>query len=45
MDLLSFGFLTFNQPPHWGDDYDIYLKSQYTVQADFINFYETIFKD
>jgi hypothetical protein len=24
MDLLSFGFLIFNQPPHWGDEYKIF---------------------
>ena len=45
MDLLSFGFLVFNQPPHWGDEYAIYLKSQYTVQEDFLFFYENIIKD
>lgn len=45
MDLLSFGFIVFNQPPHWGDDYAIYLKSQYTVQNDFLFFYKKIFQD
>ncbi|MGE8573128.1 MAG: hypothetical protein ACN6NW_13980 [Acinetobacter amyesii] len=45
MDLLSFGFLIFNQPPHWGDEYEKYLKSQYTVQEIFFYFYHNIFKD
>ena len=45
MDLLSFGFLIFNQPPHWGDEYKKYLKSQYTVQEKFLYFYHNIFKD
>lgn len=45
MDLLSFGFLIFNQPPHWGDEYKKYLKSQYTIQEKFLYFYHNIFKD
>ena len=45
MDLLSFGFLIFNQPPHWGDKYKKHLKSQYTVQEKFLYFYHNIFKD
>lgn len=45
MDLLSFGFLIFNQPPHWGDEYKKYLKSQYTVQEKFLYFYHNIFKN
>ena len=45
MDLLSFGFLIFNQPPHWGDEYKKYLKYQYTVQEKFLYFYHNIFKD
>lgn len=45
MDLLSFDFIVFNQPPHWGDEYAIYLQAKYTVQEDFLFFYENIFKD
>jgi hypothetical protein len=40
MDLLSFGFLIFNQPPHLMNTK--YLKSQYTVQEKFL-YFTTIF--
>jgi hypothetical protein len=45
MELLSFGFIIFREAPFWGDEYELYEKSKYQVQNEFLEFYEKIFKD